>query len=41
VSQRYRLQEADPIPPWLTPLIERVEGFGGLGTKIAQILCTE
>jgi alkylated DNA repair dioxygenase AlkB len=36
-----RLQEADPIPPWLTPLIERVEGFGGSGTKIAQILCTE
>ena len=35
------LQEADPIPPWLTPLIERVEGFGGPGTKIAQILCTE
>jgi alkylated DNA repair dioxygenase AlkB len=36
-----RLQEADPIPPWLTPLIERVQGFGGPGTKIAQILCTE
>jgi alkylated DNA repair dioxygenase AlkB len=36
-----RLQEADPIPPWLTPLIDRVEGFGGPGTKIAQILCTE
>lgn len=36
-----RLQEADPIPRWLTPLIERVEGFGGPGTKIAQILCTE
>ncbi|XIA62201.1 alpha-ketoglutarate-dependent dioxygenase AlkB [Bradyrhizobium sp. TZ2] len=36
-----RLQEADPIPPWPTPLIERVGGFGGPGTKIAQILCTE
>ena len=36
-----RLQEADPIPPWLAPLIERVEGFGGPGTKIAQVLCTE
>jgi alkylated DNA repair dioxygenase AlkB len=36
-----RLQEADPIPPWLTPLIERIEGFGGPSTKIAQILCTE
>ena len=31
------LQEADPIPPWLAPLIERVEGFGGPGTKIAQV----
>jgi len=36
-----RLREADPIPPWLAPLIERVEGFGGPCTKIAQILCTE
>ena len=36
-----RLQEADPIPRWLAPLIERIEGFGGPGTKIAQVLCTE
>ena len=37
-----RLQEADPIPPWLAPLIERVEGFGGPGTKkMMQVLCTE
>ena len=36
-----RLQPADPIPPWLAPLIEQVEAFGGPGTKIAQILCTE
>jgi alkylated DNA repair dioxygenase AlkB len=36
-----RLQEADPIPPWLAPLIQRVEGFGGPGTQIAQVLCTE
>ena len=36
-----RLQDADPIPPWLAPLIERVEGFGGPGTRIAQVLCTE
>jgi alkylated DNA repair dioxygenase AlkB len=36
-----RLQEANPIPSWLVPLIERVEGFGGRGTKIAQVLCTE
>jgi len=37
----HRLQEADPIPPWIAPLIERIEGFGGPGTKIAQVLCTE
>jgi alkylated DNA repair dioxygenase AlkB len=36
-----RLQEAEPIRPWLSRLIERVEGFGGPGTKIAQVLCTE
>jgi alkylated DNA repair dioxygenase AlkB len=36
-----RLQAADPIPEWLAPLIERVETFGGAGTRIAQILCTE
>ena len=36
-----RLQPADPIPPWLAPLIECVEGFGGPGTKVAQVLCTE
>jgi alkylated DNA repair dioxygenase AlkB len=36
-----RLEEADPIPPWLAPLIERVEGFGGPSTQIAQVLCTE
>lgn len=36
-----RLQEGDPIPSWLAPLIERVEGFGGPDTKIVQVLCTE
>ena len=36
-----RLQEADPIPRWLTPLIGHVERFGGPETRIAQILCTE
>jgi alkylated DNA repair dioxygenase AlkB len=36
-----RLRDADPIPEWLAPLIERVEAFGGVGTRIAQILCTE
>ena len=29
-----RLHEADPIPPWIAPLIERVEGFGDPGTKV-------
>jgi alkylated DNA repair dioxygenase AlkB len=36
-----RLQQADPIPQCLAPLMERVEGFGGPGTKIVQVLCTE
>ena len=36
-----RLQEAEPIPAWLEPLIEQVEEFGGPGTRIAQVLCTE
>jgi alkylated DNA repair dioxygenase AlkB len=36
-----RLREADFIPHWLGPLIERVEAFGGPQTEIAQVLCTE
>lgn len=36
-----RLQDADPIPRWLEPVIEQVEGFGGSSTQIAQVLCTE
>jgi alkylated DNA repair dioxygenase AlkB len=36
-----RLQPADPIPPWLLPLIEKVEAHGGPSTQIAQVLCTE
>jgi alkylated DNA repair dioxygenase AlkB len=36
-----RLQPAEPIPAWLGPLIERVEEYGGPGTQIAQVLCTE
>jgi alkylated DNA repair dioxygenase AlkB len=36
-----RLQEADPIPEWLSPIIERVEAFGGPKTQIGQVLCTE
>jgi alkylated DNA repair dioxygenase AlkB len=36
-----RLQDADPTPPWLVPLIDQVENFGGPGTRIQQVLCTE
>jgi alkylated DNA repair dioxygenase AlkB len=41
-----RLQPAEPIPPWLLPLIEKVEAekvetHGGPPTQIAQVLCTE
>jgi alkylated DNA repair dioxygenase AlkB len=36
-----QLQEAKPIPDWLTPLIGNVETFGGRGTRIGQVLCTE
>jgi alkylated DNA repair dioxygenase AlkB len=33
--------DAEPIPSWLGPLIERVEAFGGPSTRIQQVLCTE
>jgi alkylated DNA repair dioxygenase AlkB len=36
-----RLQEAEPIPEWLGPVVERVEAFGGPSTQVRQILCTE
>jgi alkylated DNA repair dioxygenase AlkB len=36
-----RLQEAEPIPDWLGPVIEQVEAFGGPETRIRQVLCTE
>jgi alkylated DNA repair dioxygenase AlkB len=36
-----RMREADFIPEWLGPVIERVEAFGGPQTEIAQVLCTE
>ena len=36
-----RLKEAKPIPGWLTPIVRQVEDFGGPGTEIGQILCTE
>jgi alkylated DNA repair dioxygenase AlkB len=36
-----RFEEADPIPEWLGPIIEKVEAFGGRGTRIGQVLFTE
>ncbi|MDB5584396.1 MAG: 2OG-Fe(II) oxygenase, partial [Bradyrhizobium sp.] len=36
-----QLQQADPMPSWLDPLVETVEAFGGASTKIRQVLCTE
>jgi alkylated DNA repair dioxygenase AlkB len=36
-----RLLPAEPIPAWLAPLIDPVERFGGPGTRISQVLCTE
>jgi alkylated DNA repair dioxygenase AlkB len=36
-----RLQAADPIPEWLSRIIEKVETFGGRTTRIGQVLCTE
>ena len=36
-----RLQDADPIPEWLRPIIRQIETFGGPPTQIAQVLCTE
>jgi alkylated DNA repair dioxygenase AlkB len=36
-----RLQEAEPIPEWLGPIVEQVEAFGGPSTEVRQILCTE
>jgi alkylated DNA repair dioxygenase AlkB len=37
-----KLQEAHPIPGWLTSVIRTVEEFGGLPAgSVAQVLCTE
>jgi alkylated DNA repair dioxygenase AlkB len=35
------LQQADSIPAWLTPIIEKIQTFGGPKTRIGQVLCTE
>jgi alkylated DNA repair dioxygenase AlkB len=36
-----RLQQAEPTPRWLQDVIAEVEAFGGTGTHIGQVLCTE
>ena len=36
-----RLQAAEPIPGWLAESVEAIETFGGPGTDIQQVLCTE
>jgi alkylated DNA repair dioxygenase AlkB len=37
----HQLQQAEPIPAWLTAIVSKVETFGGPGTQIQQVLCTE
>jgi alkylated DNA repair dioxygenase AlkB len=36
-----QLKRAEPIPAWLAEVVASVETFGGLGTRIQQVLCTE
>jgi alkylated DNA repair dioxygenase AlkB len=36
-----RLQDAEPTPEWLGPIVGQVEAFGGPSTRVRQILCTE
>jgi alkylated DNA repair dioxygenase AlkB len=37
-----KLQEAEPIPDWLTQITQTVERFGGLPSgSVRQVLCTE
>lgn len=36
-----RLVEANPIPDWIGDVVRKVETFGGPGTRILQVLCTE
>jgi alkylated DNA repair dioxygenase AlkB len=38
---RRRMRQAEPIPGWLEPVAESVEQFGGPGTRVRQVLCTE
>jgi alkylated DNA repair dioxygenase AlkB len=36
-----QLKRAEPIPAWLAEIVPSVETFGGPGTGIQQVLCTE
>ncbi|MET3840638.1 alpha-ketoglutarate-dependent dioxygenase AlkB [Bradyrhizobium sp. OAE829] len=36
-----QLKRAEPIPAWLAEIVTSVETFGGPGTRIQQVLCTE
>ena len=36
-----RLQQAEPVPAWLTETVKEIETFGGPSTRIRQVLCTE
>ena len=36
-----QLKRAEPIPAWLVEIVASVETFGGPGTRIQQVLCTE
>jgi alkylated DNA repair dioxygenase AlkB len=36
-----RLSEAEEIPEWLAPTIEKVEAYGRPAARIKQVLCTE
>jgi len=36
-----KLKNADPIPAWLEPLVQKVEAFGGSDTTVRQVLFTE
>jgi alkylated DNA repair dioxygenase AlkB len=36
-----RLHEAEEVPEWFAPMIEKIEVYGGPAVKIKQVLCTE
>lgn len=36
-----QLEQAERIPAWLSDIVAAIESFGGAGTEIRQVLCTE